>query len=272
MSGEITAVTGRSARSMTRWAMAALLAVAGASAAHAQTAAQCDNQASLGLGTQFRVTQQFGRALVEISRPNSAGRKVDIEYGDELYSVKFGADGRVRAGFPLTAPENQFTINMSETPPITCSVNVPEFNRLYRVILRWRDPVQLDLNVIEPGGRLGEVGHVNAIRPNSNLSQGIGQMDVVSVAPSEGATAEMSYVVTNPGSIPAGSAFSYRVEYVTRGLQPDAPYCDDHPLAAPQFEFITIENGQVNTRKMSVNHARCREKITDARRLMPIRQ
>jgi hypothetical protein len=239
--------------------------------AHAQTPAQCEYPPNLAADTQVRVGQVKGRALVEITRPNSAGRKVEVEYGEELYSQKFGPDGRVRVGFALTAATNTFLVTMSETKPITCTVSVPDFNKFYRAVLRWRDPVQLDLNVIEPGARMGESGHVSGSRPNGNLTQGIGQMDIVSGIPAEGTTAEISYVVTDITSITQNSMFAYKLDYVTRGAQPEPPYCDDGPLAAPQFEFITIENGVVNTRKMSANHARCREKISDSRRFMMIR-
>ncbi len=253
------------------WIVAAGLMVF-SGAAMAQNAVSCDNQSALGADTQMRVTQQKGRALIEISRPNSAGRKIDVEYGDELYTQKFGADGRVRAGFALTAQDNTFVINMSEMQPVTCKVTVPDFSKFYRVILRWRDPVQLDLNVIEPGGRLSETGHINASRPNNALNQGMGQMDVVSGVPAEGATAEMSYVVADATAIPADSAFGFKLDFVTRGAQAEAPYCDDAPLATPQFEFITIQAGVVNARKMSLNRVRCHDKIPDARRLVPIRQ
>jgi hypothetical protein len=252
--------------------MAMMLAVAGIGNAMAQPQASCDGAVALPANTQLQVTEHRGRALVEISRPSSTGRKVDIEYGDELYSAKFGPDGKLRLAFALTAANNQFTLNMSETSPITCEVTVPDFRKLYRVVLRWRDPVQLDLNVLEPGGRMGETGHVSGSRTNSDLSQGIGSMDIVDGAPVEGATAELSYVVANPAAIPPNSTFGFKLDYVTRGAQPDAPYCDDQPLAAPQFDFIVIANGEVTSRKMSTNRARCREKIADARRLMPIRQ
>ncbi len=264
--------SGSAAGPVTRWLLAGALTLGGAAAAVAQTDATCDNTANAGSNVQVRVTQQLGRAQVDISKPNSAGRKVEIEYGDELYALKFGTDGRIRTSFALVAAENSFAISMSEAAPITCSLTVPEFAKLYRVVLRWHEPVQLDLNVIEPGGRLGEIGHVNASRPNGNLAQGIGVMDIIGAVPAEGSTAEVSYVVPNPAAIPPNSVFGFRLDYVTRGGRPEAPYCDDHALAAPQVEFITIEGGTVTTRKMSVNRARCREKITDARRLMPIRQ
>ena len=57
-----------------------------------------------------------------------------------------------------------------------------------------------------------------------------------------------------------------------RGTQPEPPYCDAAPLATPQFEFITIENGKVNTRKINVNRAHFHEKISGTRRFIAISQ
>ena len=257
--------------SVVKWLLGAALTAGSGAMASAQTIGHCYHADALGANTQLRVSQQEGRALIEIARPNSGGRRVEVDYGDELYSLKFGADNKIRISFALTAAKNDFGINISEAPPVSCSVDVPEFAKLFRVILRWHDPVQLDLNVLEPGGRMGEFGHVNATRTNNGLTQGLGQMDVLGVPAADGATSEMSDVVANGAVIPPGGEFTYKVEYVTRGLAPDAPYCENHPLAAPQFDFITIQKGEVVTRKMSVNRARCNEKIADSRRLMPIR-
>ena len=252
--------------------MAVMMTFAGIGGAMAQTPGQCDGSGSLPANTQLQVTQQLGRAMVDIVRPGSTGQKVQIEYGDELYSTKFGPDGKVDFAFALTAANNEFTIDMIEAPPIDCKLAVPDFQKLYRVILRWRDPVQLDLYVLEPDGRVGEMGDVSSSRPNRDLSQGIGMMDIVDGPPDNGATAEMSYVVVNPASIPPNSTFGFKLDYVTRGSRAVAPYCDDQPLAAPRFDFIVIANGMVTTQRMTTNRARCGEKIADTRRLMPIRQ
>lgn len=239
-------------------------------AAAEPTPAPCTNMDKLG-ATQLRVTQQYGRALVELSRPNSAGRKIEIEYGDESYVGRFDKDGRARMGFALTAPKNEISVRITETPVVTCKVDVPEFAKIFRVILRWRDPVQLDLHVVEPGRRLGDFGHISPGRPNTNLAQGMGQMDVISGTPADGATAEVSYVVADAASIPTDSVFGYRVDYVTRGAKPEPPHCDDHPLASPLMELMIIDKGKVNVRKIGTNHARCGEAIPESRRLMVIR-
>lgn len=247
------------------------LAVSGAvHGAKADTTGECDNKSALAAG-QLVVTQQKGRVLIDITRKQSAGRKLDVEYGDEVFSQKFGPEGRVRVAFALTAADNQFTISGSEMLPITCSIKVPEFGKIYRAILRWHDPVQLNLYVLEPGGRPGEAGEVDGTRPNNNLKGGIGQMDIVGTVPLEESTGEMSYVV-DTAAIPAGGVFGFKLDYMTRGSQPEAPYCDDNPLAAPQFDFLVIENGNVRSTKMGLNRAHCHDKIPENRRLMPIRQ
>ena len=241
-----------------------------AAAATTDSTAQCDKPGNFGPDAKVRVTQQRGRALIEIVKPNAAGRKLDVEYGDELYSQKFGADGGVRLGFALTAPDNQFTLTMTETAPVTCTVSVPEFNKIFRAILRWHDPVQMNLNVLEPNGRIGEVGHVSGTRPNSARTEGIGQMDIIGGVPINDATGEMSYIADMALAPPEG-VFGFKVDYVTRGSQPEAPYCDDNPLATPRIDFIKIVGGKVTFEKLSLNRIRCREKIPENRRLMPIR-
>jgi hypothetical protein len=233
--------------------------------------ATCDKPANFGADATFRVTEQKGRALIEIAKPNTAGRKLEVEYGDELYVQKFTANGSVRLSFALTAPSNEFTLTMSETAPVKCSILVPEFARIYRAILRWHDPVQLDLSVLEPGGRPNESGDVSGSRPNTALDQGIGQMDVIGGVPAEDATGEMSYVA-DAAAIPPDGVFGFKVDFVTRGAQAEAPYCDANALAAPRIDFIKIENGRVTVTKQMLSRAHCHDKIPDRLRLMLIRQ
>ena len=157
-------------------AAAVMACMISAGAASAETAGQCDNQSAFAAG-QLRVVQNRGRVVIEVQRPQSAGRKIDVEYGDEVFSQKFGSDGRVRVAFSLTAPDNQITITTTEMLPVTCSIKVPEFSKINRVIVRWHDPVQLNLYVLEPGGRPGESGEIDGTRPNADHKSGIGEMD-----------------------------------------------------------------------------------------------
>ena len=259
---------------MAAFVMSCALQLTGGGSAVAATPEQpatCDKPANFGADAQFRVTQQRGRALIEIVKPNAAGRKLEVEYGDEVYSQKFASNGSVRLSFALIAPSNEITLTMSETSPVKCTLVVPEFSRIFRAILRWHDPVQLDLNVLEPGGRQNETGAVSGGRPNIALDQGIGQMDVIGGVPADDATGEMSYVA-DAASVPSEGVFGFKVDFVTRGAQAEAPYCDDNVLAAPRIDFIKIEGGKVTILRQTLPRAHCHDKISERLRLMQIRQ
>jgi hypothetical protein len=239
-------------------------------AAGVQTVADCDKPLDVGPGGRVRITQSRARASVEISQPGAAGRKVEVEYGDELYRQTVGKDGLVRLAFALTAPNNQFVVTMSEAAPMTCTIAVPDFGRIFRAVLRWHDPVQLDLNVLEPNGRMNETGNISGTHPNIDQADGIGQMDIVGAAPTDDATGEMSYVADGD-SLPPDSFFGFKVDYVTRGSRAMAPYCGDNALAAPRIDFIRIQGGTVTIEKLTLNRIRCGDQIPSNRRLMPIR-
>lgn len=253
-----------------RTGLVMLFAAAFGCAAQAQNPGRCANADKLGK-TQLRVDQQYGRAIVDVVRPNGAGGKIEIDYGDESYIGQFDRMGRARIGFALTAPRNQIEVRMAETAPVTCAIDVPEFKKIFRIVMRWRDPVLLDLHVVEPGGRLNDTGDISPARPNSNLSEGIGQMDIISGAPVDGATSETSYVVRDAQAVPADGVFDFWLDFVTRGLKPVLPYCDDGALASPQIDLILIDRGTVTESKVGTNRLRCGEEIPEKRRLMVLR-
>jgi len=223
-------------------------------------------------GTTLVLDQQDGRAELTVTRLNSAGRKFKIEYNDELFVGKFEADGRAVVNFSLTAPANDLSIRLAELPLITCKIAVPEFARIFRVVMRWRDPVKMDLDVVEPGRQAGGFGDINRNRPNTDLKQGLGQIDLIADPAEEGATGEISYVVANGATILAAGMPTFRAEYVSRGNPPQPPFCGDSARAAVPFELYVISRGEVKRSNYSTARARCGEPLSDTARLMRLRQ
>ncbi len=230
--------------------------------AAAQTSAKCTNIDQLG-ATQLKVTQQFARATVEIAQPGGAGRRVEIDYGDEAFFGTIGKDGKAQISFGLTAATNAFDIQLSEMPAVRCKIDVPEFTKVFRVILRWHDPIQLDLHVIEPEGLLGGPGDIGPNQP-----RGFGQMDMIGRPPTEGGTAETSYVVPDGSTLAPDRVFEFRVEYVTRGMKPALPYCDDGAMASAQMELIIIDRGVATSTNVGTNRLRCGVAVPENRRFM----
>lgn len=216
----------------------------------------CSNMDKLGT-TQLRVTQQLAHALVEVVRAGNDGGTVEIEYGEEFHVGRLDQHNHARIEFALTEAKAEFAINVTDTPMVYCKVRSPDFGNIFRVTMRWHDPVQLHLNVIEPGGKTGDFGHVSPAHPNINGAGGIGQMDIVSGIPTEGSVSEISYVVREASLIPADAVFRYRTDYISRGAIPWPPHCDDHPLAVVHYDLIVLDRGSVTTYKLRTIRARC---------------
>jgi hypothetical protein len=234
-------------------------------------AAECSRPEGTG-ATVVRAEQRNGRAIVEVTRPNSAGRKAEVEYDDEIFIGQFDDKGKAQISFALFAPTAEFVVRLTESPPVTCKLEVPNFAKLYRVTLLWRDPVKLDLDVVEPGRRPGGFGHVNRSRPNADFAQGMGAIDIAMDASEAGGTGEISYVVPDVAAMPPGGLLTLRVDYASRGATPMPPYCGEHPRATVPFEVITIDRGQVKRSSYGVGRARCGEALADGARLMRLRQ
>lgn len=222
-------------------------------------------------GAVILLTEQNGRAELTVTRPNSGGRKFKIEYSDEVFVGKFDAQGRAVLAFALLAPTNEISIRLAETPVIACKIDVPDFSKIFRVVMRWRDPVQLDLDIVEPGRQAGGFGHVNRGRANTDLRQGTGTVDVISDPSDDGATGELSYVVANGAALLGTGVPTLRLDYLSRGPRPEPPYCGDHPRASIPFELYVISRGEVKRSNFSTARARCGEPLADTARLMRLR-
>lgn len=215
--------------------------------------------------------QRDARAELVVTRPNSAGRKFRVENSDEMYVGKFDPQGRAVIAFALIAPSNEISIRLAEMPLITCKIDVPEFSRLYRVVVRWRDPVQLDLDVVEPGRQPGGFGHINRGHANTDLRQGLGQLDMITDPSEDGATGELSYVVANAAALLATGIPTLRLDYASRGARPEPPFCGEHARASIPFELYVINHGEVKRSNFSTARARCGEPMADSSRLMRLR-
>lgn len=233
--------------------------------------AACDEM-GIEAGLSVVATQTTGRADVDIVRQRGAGQRIRIDYGEDAFSAALDSAGRARISFALLARQNRFTVYLKEAAPIRCSLDVADFDKFYRVVLTWVDPVALNLHVVEPGRSMGGFGHVNQNRPNTQLGEADGKMDVAIAHLDEGSSGQLSYVIAQPGDTVRSRLFSFRLEYVTRGATPKPPYCEQHPLADISAQLTILDRGRVDRRSYGTGRAECNQPLVEARRLIPMRQ
>ena len=223
--------------------------------------------------TRVSVTQDHGRASVVVaSTPSRRNQAVRVEYDDETYVAHFDANGQASVNFALVGSENKVIIRGGEFGWVRCEVAFPDIAKIYRAILRWHDPVRLDLHVIEPGRRIGGYGDIHPEARNAQLDRGIGQLDVVTEPTEAGATGEQSYVVDEASRPKEAGLFTFRFDFVSRGSRPLPQYCGKGPLANIALSLIVLDHGQARAPKnYDTGSVACGQTIPDELRLQRLR-
>ena len=234
--------------------LTALLAFSGVS--RAATPGSCGS----ALAPRMVVTadETNGRASIIVAAPEvSASGVARVDYDGETYATRFDDKGFAKLDITLSAPANTLSVAVANLGTVKCDIAFPEIEQVFRVILRWRDPVRLDMHVIEPFGTEGGDGHVSAARPNPDLAHGLGTLDVNTPAIEEDSTAEQSYVVLESAR-PAHGIFTYRVDYVSRGATPAGDYCENGKFANVSFDLLTLDHGKkIGPRKYATGVMAC---------------
>jgi len=222
---------------------AALLALLmGTGTARARTDGSCES--SLAPRVVVTGSEDRGGATIRITSPESRpGMIAHVEYDGETYAARFDEMGVAKVGAAIFSSSNEFTISVKGIGSLKCTVPFPEIQDVYRVVLRWHDPVKFDLHVIEPFAMESTDGHIYPGRPNLGFDHGLGRMDIITDAGEEDATAEQSYVIDEARRPPKG-IFTFRADYASRGALPEGEFCGEGKFANVEFVLITLDHGK----------------------------
>jgi hypothetical protein len=232
------------------------------------TCGKIDNTA-----TKVTLTQSRGRATVTISGPATRHNGVArVDYDDETYTGRHDANGQAVIEFALVSNENKMTVRGQDLAPVHCDVAFPDFDRFHRVILRWHDPVRLDLHVVEPGRRLGGFGDVHPGARNAKKDKGLGEMDVVTDPGDPGMTGEQSYVLDEQARPEDEAGFTYRVDYVSRAAHPEPRFCGTGLEASVPLSLIVLDKGKkATTKDYEIASIPCGQVVQDDQRAQRLR-
>lgn len=259
-----------------RWAIAPLLAALIVSPALAADVTGSCGKIEGG-ADKLSVIQSHGHATVTITGPAPAAGAhpapaARVDYDGETYFGHHEANGTATISFALVGTENKLTVRGTGSGPVHCEVAFPDIEKYYRVIMRWHDPVRLDLHVIEPGRRQGGFGDIHPGARNAQLDKGLGQMDVVTDATDDGATGEQSYVLDEAARPAEEGGFAFRVDYASRGAHPEARFCGDGAEAAVPLSLIVLDKGRKSPAKAyEIGSVPCGQAIPDDARAQRLR-
>jgi hypothetical protein len=122
------------------------------------------------------------------------------------------------------------------------AIDTSNLPSVFRITLQWDAPVDLNLHVIEPGGKLGARGDA-APGHASEIFDIKGRIDLEDDGSGLSPFQE-SYVFPNALQRPAGE-FTVHVENASLARPPSSPYCGTGEYAQVEFSLLIADHGEV---------------------------
>lgn len=197
-----------------------------------------------GCADQVSVSEARGVVDFDISSPCRGGATLPVTAGKLSLQATLDKNGKARLRIPLFQESTEIAWTGVDGATKTETVRFNGFRDAFRIALVWRQPVDLQLHVVEPGGNVsGETGHVWRKRPNDDLKSGVGSLQVDAEG-SPGAERIEVYDVA-PARNPRGGLFKVHVDFAARGDIAAPPYCGTSETAAPGFEIWVLRYGRL---------------------------
>lgn len=219
-----------------------------------------------------------GRMRIDITSACRAGQAVTIAYGGAELVRPLDASGRLDLALDLYAgTEAPAEVRLGDGGRRSLPVSAKDLDRVSKVAVLWKAPVDLDLHAFEYAARGDEHGHVFAARPSSLEAaekearaehRGRGYLSVADQGASTGDRLEVYTFVHAEEQ--AGGVVPLAVDYASRGAVAAEPMCGKGALAEVPFRVVVrMRNGQVSRHAGTIAAAQCGVRIESAARLNP---
>ena len=196
--------------------------------------------------------------LLRIGTPCRADQVIRFGYGDATLVRKLDGAGRLELTLDLFAgTASPIAIVFEDGSSRELPARATDLDKLEKIALIWRAPVDLDLHAFEYGATFGQPGHVWAQAPLSAQAareqtasnrRGRGFLsrsdDGQNGGDGSGDKIEVYTFFRFPEQ-PAG-AVSIAVDYASRGELPAGAACGTGPLAEVRFETVVTSRGRVS--------------------------
>jgi len=218
---------------------------------------------------QLEVAERDGLARIAVQGPCPAGMPVVVRVEPRGWTFHRSLDGQGRAELtvPLVDPEVRIAVETDGVTPVIRTLRVSGRERLLRVLLVWEAGTDLDLHVLEPGGRLsGEVRHLHPGNPTGG-GQALGRLERFDDGTRLGTKIE-SYGLERARA--EGAVLRLFVADVARGRRPVPPHCSGGELASPVFHILVVDGETVRERTFRIPVVVCGARLDDQQFFLPV--
>jgi hypothetical protein len=194
-----------------------------------------------------------GLAYVKVDAPCRSGERIRATLDTTDYLGQFDSKGSALVVVPVHTPQSAIAVAFEDGTSETVQANFAHHKDVLRVTLEWDAPIDLDLHVLEPGGRLEGPGHLSSRQKAGDLT--LGRLELTSDGRATGPFIE-SYVFPRRIDLPRDT-FGAFVEYASRGRVPSGDACGQGQYARIQFTVTIVDHGTVRRQEYEIPPATC---------------
>lgn len=212
-----------------------------------------------------------GLARLGIEDRCAPGAAVRVAYVEQGLSFRgrLDAAGRGEVGVSLVDPLASLEVAVEGWGTQPVAAPFPDHGRVVKALLAWDAPVDLDLHVVEPDGRLGgPTGVVSAAVPNRAGGRALGRLERADDGKGPGGKLE-AYVLEDAARA-AGGSLGLLVSDASRGRLAAGEHCGAGRLAGVPYRLITLAGGQVRARRYALAALPCGRELDDAAFYVPV--
>lgn len=211
------------------------------------------------------------RSLVRMLSPCLEGQVVSIRHADLVFTGLVNSEGRADVIVPLLKPGGEAQLELTDGGilAIRLAHRPEDFDRLFRVVLSWRQNVDLALHVLEFTSAWNSEGHIWRENPKSFdaiRAAGGGFLETVAAAAPD---YESHDIYTYWATGGARGVVQIAVDYAGRGAVPQPPACGGNNFAAPRYRLTKSLQGKLRRpQKRRIASAPCGATLTPENRLV----
>jgi hypothetical protein len=169
--------------------------------------------------------------------------------GERDYGGTFDRSGQFECRFAVPAGDERVEVDLDNQRPLEGTATGADLSDMLLFVLRWRQPIDLGLRVLEPG-------QIAPIERSHPIGQGGGRLKLAGQGCGSGWREEV-FVLRGRSSHPRAT-YRFRLDFISRGDVPRGAYCWGGQFAAPDFEVVEVDLGHVvNQFTMKIKPEEC---------------
>jgi hypothetical protein len=188
---------------------------------------------SLASDLTSRISESSGIVTVQAQDVTRANQPATVVVEDRTYSGVFTGTGTFKCQFAAPPGGALVQLRLAGGIAFQSRVTGDSLMNILLYVLRWRQPVDFGLSILEPNDRFP----IDRDRPT-----GHGGYLVIGQADCASGWHEEVFIVPQRSAAPTDK-YRLRVDYISRGTIPALPYCGNGSMAQPEFEVLEIDRG-----------------------------